>query len=208
MGGWHSGPAQQVLARCLQASTRSPHSVPNPADRNAGTPAKPGITAVAGSDAAATAAVTFAKVFTATHYTIKLVDVNTNAETSKDITPAVDATWPLVYTFNGVGKGTYLFKVRWACNTAPTRLLHVVHVWQVGYSRQDGHRMMSALPRGQSPPQVTAFNTHGTFSEEAVSDAVVVGLPDAATQVGVTADVGRATLQWSAAQTNAYIGTR
>jgi len=70
-------------------------------------------------------------------------------------------------------------------------------------------QLSGALPQ-HSCPQVTATNEHKATSDKAVSEAVVVGLPDAPELPAdaVTADVGKITLKWTAAQTNAFIGTK
>ena len=61
-----------------------------------------------------------------------------------------------------------------------------------------------------SPLQLTASNVHETPSEEAISQNVVVGLPDAPTLPAdaVAAGVGKITLKWSAPEVNAFIGTQ
>ena len=65
-----------------------------------------------------------------------------------------------------------------------------------------------------SPPahalQLTASNEHGAHGPVALSEPVVVGLPDAPTLPAdaVTADVGKITLKWTAPQTNDFIGTK
>lgn len=67
--------------------------------------------------------------------------------------------------------------------------------------------LVPALNAPTPTMQVTASNAHVT-SGKAVSEAVVVGLPDAPTTVKVVPDVGKVTIKWSAAQTNAAIGTK
>lgn len=69
------------------------------------------------------------------------------------------------------------------------------------------------MPQNPKPPntpilQITATNVHNAISDKAVSKDVVVGLPDAPTLGAITPDVGKATISWSAAATNAAIGTR
>ncbi|PRW20918.1 fibronectin type III domain-containing [Chlorella sorokiniana] len=131
-----------------------------------GTPSKPGISQASGSNGA-TASLTISKVFTATNYTIVLVDVNSAANISEVLSPAAAEAGPWTRSLTAPAKGTYRF-------------------------------------------EVTATNEHKATSDKAVSEAVVVGVPDAPTLPAdaVTADVGKITLKWTAPQTNAFIGTK
>ncbi|PRW20837.1 Ig-like domain repeat [Chlorella sorokiniana] len=131
-----------------------------------GTPSKPGISQASGSNGA-TASLTISKVFTATNYTIVLVDVNSAANVSEVLSPAAAEAGPWTRSLTAPAKGTYRF-------------------------------------------EVTATNEHKATSDKTVSEAVVVGLPDAPALPAdaVTAAVGKITLKWTAPQTNAAIGTK
>ena len=53
---------------------------------------------------------------------------------------------------------------------------------------------------------------HDTASQPALSDTVVVGLPDAPTvlagALGISPGVGKVALKWTAPEANAFIGTK
>ena len=75
------------------------------------------------------------------------------------------------------------------------------------------YRAKKTIQTGEDHPvslQVVASNVHKTTSLAAVSQQVVVGLPDAPTLPAdaVTAAVGKITLKWTAPQTNDFIGTQ
>lgn len=80
-----------------------------------------------------------------------------------------------------------------------------------------GVRLLSGCAQHASLPllntcacvQVTAANMYDATSATVESEAVVVGLPDAPTLPtdAVSAGVGKITLKWDAAATNAQIGT-
>ena len=56
--------------------------------------------------------------------------------------------------------------------------------------------------------QLTASNVHSDHGEPTEAAPVVLGLPDAPTVTEVTPTVGKVALKWTAAQTNAFIGTK
>ena len=175
-----------------------------------GTPDKPTLSQAAGSNAA-TASISVSKVFTATNYTVTLVDVRSPTNTASEVlSPAASEDGPWTSTLTAPAKGTYRFEVcvalAWGSSWFKASRLDVatsaMHVCVPA--------MLELTSTNYCCNQVTATNEHKAASNKAVSEAVVVGLPDAPTLPAdaVTADVGRITLKWSAEQTNAFIDTK
>ena len=77
----------------------------------AGTPDKPTLSQAAGSNAA-TASISVSKVFTATNYTVTLVDVRSPANTASEVlSPPASEDGPWTSTLTAPAKGTYRFEV-------------------------------------------------------------------------------------------------
>ena len=197
----------------------NPHQPPHSQrELHAGTPAKPAISQAAGSDAL-TATISIAKVFTATKYTVVLVDVANPANNKTEVLTPVDSeTGPWTPTITAPRKGTYRVEVR----SAFTASLASWAAWRPAQCivspltplRRPASPLHTAAGQHSAPHsaclQVTAANEFDATSDKAVSEAVVVGLPDAPTLPAdaVAAGVGKITLKWSAPEVNAFIGTQ
>lgn len=111
---WGGGSVRICLASsgARSASAEPPTTTAAPSPCCAGTPAKPTISQALGSNGLS-ATVTFAKSFTATSYTILLVDVtNPTNNKSEVLSPQEADNGPWEHTLTAPAKATYRFEVR------------------------------------------------------------------------------------------------